>query len=899
MELALAPSITEALARGATLLTANQRAARSLRRAWDAEQRAQNHTLWTPPPIVALDTWLTSLWHQMLLDGSESRLLLNRSQLHSVWRGIIAADREVTGLQSLDALAELAADAWARLHLWEGRPRLREHAVTTDTRAFERWAMQFDRVCAREGFLTSAQLPAACEAALGNTDLPLPPDGVALIDFEPLPPAHAALFDSIARASYSVDRITTAQLPTAAHLGEFPDEPSEVRAAAAWAHNLFQEDPAVSIAIVVPDQAGRRATIERAFASTAPEFSLGRPLANLPPIRAALDLLRWPLEALPLEAVSALLLSPTFGAASGPASEEALAAAEFDIARLRRAPLLRPELSLTAFTDLVAHSPHATRLASLLSRLRALHRAANAERIGPARPGTQPTQLPHAAWADAFRLLLEAAGWTATAGASSLAFQTHRAWESALDELATLDFDGSRTSAASALAALARILRRAIFAPQSHNAPIQVIGPLELGAVPFDALWFLGADDLAWPSPPSAHPLLPRTLQRSLGMPGADQARDTARAQALTDRIAHSAAQVVFSYAQHTADGERRPSPLLRTLALAPLPEPAPTAPRQIQPLLSVADDAPLPPLPAGKTPGGSRVLQLQAACGFQAFAELRLRASEPQPRDPGFDPAERGQLVHRIMQRFWAQIESHDNLVGLSSAERDGLLADCIAEAVQRAARTLETPWDDAYVHVQRRRLAAVLRPWLDFERLRPAFTVEQREAESADAHVGPLLLDLRVDRVDLISFQDGGPDRALILDYKTGAAKPSDWATDRPDAPQLPLYAILADPATLGGVAFALLRPGDELALKGIAESEDVLPKSRHKFPTFADQVDDWRRVLTQLAHAFADGDVAPNPKLYPGTCERCAHRILCRLDPATLVGLSDDETQEESRG
>ena len=187
MGLALAPAITEALARGATLVTANQRAARSLRRAFDAEQRALGSTIWTPPPIVALDTWLPGLWHQMLLDGSESRLLLNRTQQHSVWRGIIAADREVPGLQSADALAQLAADAWARLHLWNGRPRLREHAVTTDTRAFERWATQFDRVCARQGFLTSAQLPAVFETALGTSDLPLPADGLALIDFEALP----------------------------------------------------------------------------------------------------------------------------------------------------------------------------------------------------------------------------------------------------------------------------------------------------------------------------------------------------------------------------------------------------------------------------------------------------------------------------------------------------------------------------------------------------------------------------------------------------------------------------------------------------------------------------------------------------------------------------------------
>ena len=54
---ALPPEIEQALARGATILTANQRAARTLRRAYDLHQRASGRDLWEPPQILAWETW--------------------------------------------------------------------------------------------------------------------------------------------------------------------------------------------------------------------------------------------------------------------------------------------------------------------------------------------------------------------------------------------------------------------------------------------------------------------------------------------------------------------------------------------------------------------------------------------------------------------------------------------------------------------------------------------------------------------------------------------------------------------------------------------------------------------------------------------------------------------------
>ncbi len=136
--------------------------------------------------------------------------------------------------------------------------------------------------------------------------------------------------------------------------------------------------------------------------------------------------------------------------------------------------------------------------------------------------------------------------------------------------------------------------------------------------------------------------------------------------------------------------------------------------------------------------------------------------------------------------------------------------------------------------------------------ELARPPFSVKQREEKVSDVQIGPLHLSVRVDRVD----ETAGGD--LLIDYKTGRAATTDWMSDRPDAPQLPLYAVVSNAERLGGVAFAKLRVGKEMGWKGFVAGEGVLLKpDKLKAESLAAQVDEWREVLTKLAEQFAAGD------------------------------------------
>ena len=105
------------------------------------------------------------------------------------------------------------------------------------------------------------------------------------------------------------------------------------------------------------------------------------------------------------------------------------------------------------------------------------------------------------------------------------------------------------------------------------------MSPQEAAGSRFDALYFLRASDLAWPTRPGMNPLLGWRLQRDLQMPGSDAAQDADHARRITHRLAASAPVAVFSYAKETADAHQRPSSSLSGLPLHPLPAPHPLDP--------------------------------------------------------------------------------------------------------------------------------------------------------------------------------------------------------------------------------------------------------------------------------------------------------------------------------
>ncbi|HKO20317.1 MAG TPA: PD-(D/E)XK nuclease family protein [Acidobacteriaceae bacterium] len=894
---ALPLQVLEALERGWVVLTANQRAARTLRRAFEARQRAAGLASWAPPQILAWDSWLVLVYRQMVAEGRATDLLLNDAQEHTLWRAIVSEDAATSSLRPVDALAESAAIAWTLLHAYRARARLRSYIGNSDTRVFTAWVTEFERRLKRGQLITAAQLPERLResAAAGQAGVSA---GLLLAGFDTKTPAQEALLTSLKAGGCDVQSLTRTLDQPMLQLAVAASEQEELQACANWVRTKLEQNPGAQIAVIVPAIEPLRAAIDRQFrlllapelneiASSAMgpyEFSLGVPLAHIAMVATAMDILRWSQGALPFERISSLLLSRYFAVGD---SDERLARGEFDAFVLRRQKLLQPRLSVDALHRLASGSKAAPGISQLISHLAALRSAFGAPEL--------PLLRTHGEWAETIADMLSAAGWAPTTHLDSAEFQTRRKWESVLDELTTLDFDDQHVPFINALSSLEHIVQRTLFAPESHHAPVQIMGPLEAAGSTFDAIWFLRANDQDWSTLSSPNPLLPWPMQRDLRMPGAVPAQDAAVAQAVTERSASSAAEVVFSYARESAAGPQRPSPALGALVLqrgeasAVLANAADTP--EIE--LEFISEPAVPPPPPVVLHGGAGVLEKQAACAFRAFAEARLFSTPLDTVALGLDAGERGSIVHRVLQLFWTRVRSQAELLAMPIEARHVVLDECIHQAIAERARSPEPGWSKAYIETERQRLRNLLRPWLQYEAdERTPFVVKAVEDEHTDVTIGPVHLHVKVDRVDEW-LADDRPAGDIILDYKTGIANPTDWLGDRPDAPQLPLYAVVAGTQELAGIAFASVRPGKGREMKGFASRKDVLPKvPRDGVRDLQVQVKEWRAVLTSLAEDFHAGKAEVRPKNYPETCKYCQQRTLCRLDVSSL---SADETEE----
>ena len=107
---------------------------------------------------------------------------------------------------------------------------------------------------------------------------------------------------------------------------------------------------------------------------------------------------------------------------------------------------------------------------------------------------------------------------------------------------------------------------------------------------------------------------------------------------------------------------------------------------------------------------------------------------------------------------------------------------------------------------------MQALLTKWLQLERRREPFEVERLEEGALIARHAGLEFSVRIDRTDRLA--DGA---RVLIDYKSGMAAP-DWRGERPDNPQLPIYALLRRDA-LVAVAYGRINAA---GCSFVAESE-----------------------------------------------------------------------------
>ena len=885
-----------------TQITATTRLARELRYQYDQQQVAAGLSTWAAPDILPFAAWLRRLWTDGIYAGRSAEVprLLRGSEERTMWEDIVGNQADSVLLE-VAGTAEAAMNAWRLLCEWEVPLDSPEWGDSADSEVFQSWARQFRCRCDHKAWVSEAELAGSVASRIEAGTLSLP-ETVEVAGFLELTPVQQRVFNALSQRGVDVvGRPVPERVGEAVRIGLI-DADREVRAAACWARRILETDPEAAvpdfrIGVIVADLERRRSRVEGIFAEEChpgywlrPEMdrrrlfniSLGLPLTDYPIIAAAFRFLDVEPQQIRIEDAGRLLRSPFIARADVEWSSRALLDGALCAMR-------EPLVSLNDLMHFAGTEGEPFGCPGLVEIL---------GRWGTERESLNSLQLP-SDWAASVSRLLAMVGWPGDRGLNSAEFQSIEVWNEVLSELAGLDGVLGRVRFERAIGMLRTLATARLFQPESEAAPIQILGVFEASGLRFDRLWIMGMHDLAWPGSTGPEPFLPLRLQRRLNLPRCSPERELAYTQVLTARLLASAPQIVVSHPDREADSDLRVSPLFSGLTQVSADALEVTATvRYLERLqassrMETIEDPMGPPTgDAAVLGGGTSIFKLQAMCPFKAFSELRLAATPPAKSEPGLGALDRGQLIHRVLERIWKTLGSHDALLSAGAAQTSEMVRGAVGAEIQRLSANRRALRSPKFAAIEQTRLENLVTEWLDLERAREPFTVLEQEARRR-VSVGGIQLHIRADRVDRLS--DG---RRVILDYKSGDCRRSQWDGPRPDEPQLPIYAVTAE-SEVAGVFFGRLKAG-KVGFVGVSDAPGIVPGGRESGRTapMDEVIDAWRGVLEQLGEAFRAGAAAVDPKDRNSTCQHCHLPTLCRIsrprdfagDAAGVAGMSE---------
>ena len=340
--------------------------------------------------------------------------------------------------------------------------------------------------------------------------------------------------------------------------------------------------------------------------------------------------------------------------------------------------------------------------------------------------------------------------------------------------------------------------------PFGRHPRLQIWGPLEARLQHADCMILGGLNEGVWPPAAAGDPWMSRPMRAHFGLPP-PELRIGLSAHDFVQCC--GAAEVYLTRARRIEGTPTIPARWLQRLdaLLAIGPERA-SALRAMDPALlawwhALDRPAELPgprPAPAPAPPVTARprrlsVTRIETWIGdpYSIYARDILRLFKLDPVDADPSAAERGIIIHRILDAF---VREHPDALPPDAEARLLKLGRAQFEATGAPPGVLAFWWP---------RFERIARWFLDTERdRRPAFLPLATEVEGVldlEGPAGPFRLTAKADRIDR---SEAGP--LEIIDYKTGGVPPKKHVTEG-RSPQLSLEAAIAEAGGFKDVAAA----------------------------------------------------------------------------------------------
>ncbi len=828
---------------GALVITPNNRLAVHLLQTYDRLYRETQNGPLPKPLCFSYETWLLYLFNQLTHRFAQTAhpILLSPHQQRYLWLMILQQHQE----EMVSAgLLEVIQEAWRRCIFWQIAPVDPALQQTTHTRRFQKWFQAFQQFLDTHQATTIELIP----QYLINTKHPIQSRPMIWACFDEFTPVQTALQKKLREQNCPQLFEDYQEKPIDGYCFPATNQQDELQQAIMWAHKrLAQGDQ--HVAIIIPDLQKQIQTVQSVFAQHFPQdlynISYGKRLLDYPIIRTALHWLALDLQHCNAQQIRVLLHAPFLKGGHS----------EF----VARSQILQDSLIMKA-QELAWHDF----LTQIKSHAPCLY--ACLQEIKPYPKNDSPF-----AWTTHFKERLRLLGFPGDAAIDSTTYQCLNRFHLLLDDFMSLNVLTTVMSAEDAIQSLRDLASNVLFQIQKPATPVTILGILEASGCRFDSIWVMGLTDQCLPQKTKFSPFLPISMQKKLIMPHTDAQREFKRAQWVLQRLGYASTTIVYSYPQTVADQPQLASAMIQHYPVyVALP-------------LNVSDWLPRaevyqenychPPRMGSRFSGGTALLASQAKCPFQAFAAHRLKIKPALTYTDGLDLSERGQILHQIMETLWRKLKCQAQLLQLSSEQLAKMVQDNVDSTLQSFIAMRPAGLAGLSQEVEYQRLTQLAQACLEWEKLREPFQIEALE-QNYEITLAGLPLKVRVDRLDQNLLQPS----KTVIDYKTSLPTTKPWREERPEAPQLLLYALLdkqittlvfiqlkAGRMTLQGLSAT---PNDELGMQNLRAEEAWSTYQQH-----------WETQLTLLASEIQQGYCEPKPKR-SSICQNCSFHSLCRV-------------------
>ena len=829
----------DAIEKNQLILTANQRLAAQIKQAWGTSVKDKT-TVWKAPRVMSLEHWLSFCWNELVDQNHD--LVNGYAQIGDLqnlyyWEQAIAEHDDCLD----QSFAGMADDCYTLCQRWnidiEG---IDDQNTAVDK--FKYWAKSYQRLLDENKLLTTASTWRTVAEAFKIQTL-ISESHIYLYGFQSIPPLQQNVLESAA-----IHLIPIEAAGTSAKVSKFEcSEPrAEIESAAKWAAQQLSEDPNQRIAVVVPDLNNRvletARIINEALAAnncaTAVNISAGIKLADTPILQSAISLLEMTDFQLSIEHWLGIINSPYSYFNHLPIQFKV--DCELEIRETKQF-----EIGLDKFIQIIrGQQAKLDNPDAIHNQLQPLYDIQQVIRQ------TSSNKKTFSQWAEFFKHFTTQLGWPGIKQPNSMQYQQIQYWQKLLGFFTELDNLGIEVNRSKAIFYLQKLANEHLFHPQTGDAPLQVLGLLEAVGLQFDQIWITGMHSDNFPVSGSMNPVLSANYQRRYKMPFSVPEKELQIAKNLLSGFVTNSKQLFLSYPVTDGQTPLEQSPLIKNynhqdiqtvIGQLDLPE------WLKQPYLCDLDIDPGFPFDAALEPirGGSSILKNQSTCPFNSFVIHRLWAIELEQPMIGLEAMHRGSIMHEILYRLWNQWKSSRVFVALTDDQLNDQLAKTIDTVLTEQATKHTILLGDNFRSLEKQRLTKLVNQWLEIERQRSSFEVEETE-QKKQLSLGELTISLVFDRLDRV---DG---ETLVIDYKTGSVKADVWLGDRPEDPQLPLYMLALDPQPQG-CAFASLKGGDQ---KFIGISNNLMIKGVKPIDHWDIQLEEWQRSINNLAQEFIEG-------------------------------------------